>query len=428
MSFKILNLIYILLNISNIAFLKYPIFKDIDTSEKGEIRAKSVKSIEEFGSLFLKNEYIITSFFFVPFEGNIELIKKFDILSSYKILHKWEFLKIICEEPNHMCQLYEKNAQNSPIIKLYVKSKELKAMNSLIELEFDQLIEYLLKLSTNQIIDINDTEINDYYNKYGNYSPLVIYDTENSEFISCITMLAKKKYYQYFYFGTIPMNAIKEKKEKIIFNKEHFPISFTWEGECDDVDEFLSHNLYPLINKVDKSLTYQLNLIPKILVILIGNLSENDKINKFITNYYQKVSYNYRDFVFGYIDYPKDKYFINKYRIDIKNGNDIQIMIYNCYDNIYYLHPILFNIQSKNEKEIYENINDICKDLENLSFTSGSLIKDIIRKIGLYKVINKFNKNPKGMIVLFAFIIILFIYYFFFNSKTEQENKKPKND
>ena len=140
MSLKILNLFYILINTIDIAFLKYPLFKDIDTSEKGEISSKIIKTKEEYFKFIVKNEYVISLIYFNPYVKNINLIKNFDILSSYKILNKWRFLKIICEEPNDLCQLYEKNAQNSPIIKLYVKSKELKAKNSLMELEFNQLM------------------------------------------------------------------------------------------------------------------------------------------------------------------------------------------------------------------------------------------------------------------------------------------------
>ena len=429
MSFLKLNLIYILIiNCFNISLLKYPIYKDIEKSEKGEITSKIIKSKEDYFNYILNNNYVISLINFSSFEKYSEYIKKFDILSSYKILNKWNFLKIICEEPNDLCQLYEKDSRNSPLIKIYVKYIEIKTMNLLLDFELNQLIEYLLKFSTNPIIDINDNKTNEFYDKYDDYSPLVLYDKDNSEFISCITMLAKKKYYQYFYFGAMPININKEKIEIIIFNKKHLPLFFTWERECDDLDAFLSQNIYPLINNVDKPLIYQLNLIPKVLVILIGNISKNDKINKFINNNYQKISYNFRNLVFGIIDYSKDKYFINQYNININNDNNIQIMIYNFYENIYYIHPLLFNIESQNEKEIYQNINDICRDLEYLSFTSGSLFKDLIRKIGIYKIINKLKKNLKGFGVLISFIILVLVYYFFFNKKTGTENKKPKKD
>ena len=43
-------------------------------------------------------------------------------------------------------------------------------------------------------------------------------------------MLAKKKYFKYYYFGKIPIKMAKEKTEKIIFDNDNLPISMTWEG------------------------------------------------------------------------------------------------------------------------------------------------------------------------------------------------------
>ena len=424
-----LNLIFILIliNYFYVSSLKYPLFKDIEKSESNKINSVKIKSKDQYFDYILNNDFVISLIYFTPFEDNPETIIKFDKLSSYEIINKWTFLKIICEEPNDICQLFEKYDKSFPIVKIYIKSAEIKTYNALLDFELPQLLELLLKYSTNSIIEIKDNNnIKDFYNKYGDFSPLVIYDIQNTEFISCINMLAKKKYYQYFYFGTIPIQIYKEKKEKIIFFKDNYPISYTWERECDDIDFFLSKNIYPLINKVDKPLIYQLNIIPKILVILIGNISKNNKINNFIINYYQKISYSNRNLVFGYINYNEDKSLSNKYNIHITNDNDIKLMLYNFNDKTYYIHPITFNFKSQNKEEIYKYISDICADLSLFSFTTGSLLKDLIRKIGLDKI-NIYDKNQIITICCTIFLILI-LYYLFLYKGSEASNIKSKKD
>ena len=236
-----LNLIFILIliNYFYVSSLKYPLFKDIEKSERNNIKSIIIKSKEQYFDYILNSDFVMSLIYFTPFEDNSEIIIKFDKLSSYEIIKKWTFLKIICEEPNDICQIFEKYDRSFPIVKIHIKSAEIKTYNTLLEFEIPQLLEFLLKYSTNSIIEIKDNnDIKDFYNKYGHFSPLVIYDNRNTEFISCINMLAKKKYNHYFYFGNIPIQIYKEKKEKIIFYKDNYPISYTWERECDDIDFF----------------------------------------------------------------------------------------------------------------------------------------------------------------------------------------------
>ena len=430
MSFPKKIIIYFLIYINIIEIIrtiKYPLNKDIDKTEKSNITSKMIESKDQYLNYILNYDYVISLIYFSPFEQFSKTIKIFDTASSYKIINKWIFLKVQCEEPNDICQLYENNYQSIPLIKIFIKSIEQKEINLSSNFELSQLLEFLLKYLKNPIIDINDDKnIKEYYNNYGTFSPLVIYDKEHTEFISCISMLAKKKYMNYFYFGAIPIKNDK-KEEKIIFDKDNYPISMSWEGECDDIDTFLLQNIYQLINKVDESFIYQLNIIPRILVILIANISKNKKIKDFINNYYKKISYVNRELVFGFIDYNEDKNFTNKYKIYIKNDNDIKLMIYNFYENIYYIHPIIYNIDSQNEKKIYNEINNLCNNLSSLWFTTGSIFKDLIRKLGLDKLININDKKQLTALGFTIFIIILGFFYLFifdnYNSKSNSQNK-----
>ena len=414
------------MNIYSVSSLKYPIYNNIDKSETNKVKSIMINSKEQYVNNILNSNYAISIIYFSPFEQFSQLINIFDKASSFKIVDKWTFLKVQCSQPNDICQFFENNDKSVPTLKIYINSVDQKEINLPTNFRLNQLLELLIKYSTNPIIEItSEDKLKDFYAKYGTFSPKVIYDKEHSEFISCINMLSKKKYFKFFYFGILEKKK-EQKEEKIIFDNDNYPISMTWEGECDDIDEFLSQNIYQLINEVDNSLIALLNNIPKILIILIGNISKNKKIKLFIDNYYKKISYTNRKYVFGYIDYMKDRNYTDKYKIYIKNDNDIRLMIYNFYENIYHIHPYSYDISSQKEKEIYNDINKICVDIFSLSYTTGSLFKDLIRKLGLHKMIDINDKKQLNALYFTIFVIIAgFLYLYVFNS-TNSPNKSKK--
>ena len=101
-------------------------------------------------------------------------------------------------------------------------------------------------------------------------------------------------------------------------------------------------------------------------------------------------------------------------------------MLYNFNDKTYYIHPIAFNFKSQNEEDIYKYISDICADLSLFSFTTGSLLKDLIRKIGLDKI-NNYDKNQIVTICCTIFLILI-LYYLFLYKGSEASNIKSKKD
>ena len=421
--------IILLMNIYKIYSLKYPIYNNIDKSETDKVKSIIINSKDQYINYILNSNYVISIIYFTPFEQISQIINIFDKSSSYKVIDKWVFLKVQCSQPNDICQFFENNDKSIPTLKIYINSVEQKKINLPINFELNQLLELLIKYSTSPIIEINsEDKLKEFYDKYGTFSPKVLYDKEHTEFISCINMLAKKNYLNFFYFGILEKKK-EQKEEKIIFDNDNYPISMTWEGECDDIDMFLSQNIYQLISEVDNSLIAQLNNIPKILIILIGNISKNKKIKLFIDNYYKKISYTYRKYVFGYIDYVKDKNFTNKYKIYIKNDNEINLMIYNFYEYIYHIHPYAYDISSQNEKEIYNDINNICSDIFSLSYTTGSLFKDLIRKLGLHKMIDINDKKQLNALYFTIFVIVAgFLYLNVFNSSNTPNKNKSKKE
>ena len=288
MSTNLINLYLLLLLLYNniISSYKYPVNANIENSEFGNIKTLLIKSEEQYLDIILKSNYVISLTEYTIFEKEPKIISVFDKLSSYKILKEWNFLRIQCYEVNDLCNLLSQNVTNKtiPSIKIYVKSQEIKTSKIIVDFNTSDFLEYLLKLSSNPIIEIKNNNINVFYENYGKFSPLVYYNQKNTEFISCINLLAKKKYFKNFYFGTNGINISDTdiKKEKIIFDFDNMPISMAWERDCDDIDKFLDQNKYPLLSKIDKKLINNLMVDQKILVLLVGFTSTNDKIINFI--------------------------------------------------------------------------------------------------------------------------------------------------
>ena len=416
------NAFILLINIYIVATLRYPINKNISNSEIGNIKTILIKSKESYLNYILNQKYVISLTEFSIKENESKIISIFNKLSSYKILKDWNFLQIQCYEQNDLCNLLSINITNKllPSIKIYIKSQEIKTSNIMLNFDISDFLEFLLKLSSNSIIEIKNNDINSFYEKYNTYSPIVYYDEKNSEFISCINLLAKKQYYPYYYFGTISINTNlkSKKKEKILFDNDKMPISLTWEGDCDDVDNFLGNNKFPLMSKVDKELIHQLIVNPKILVVLIGYISNNDAINKFINNEFKNMAYMHRDLIFAYDfynEFKEDNFFVNKtkFKFISKDHNNMKVLFYDFLNELYYIHPIVYKINATNTDFIYSRINNLMNLYQKLPFTCGSVYLDIAKKYGIFKFFTDKNK----MIALastFAIIVLGFLYLCFY--------------
>lgn len=420
MSTNIINLYLLLFLLYNniISSYKYPVNANIENSEFGNIKTLLIKSEEQYLDIILKSNYVISLTEYTINEKEPKIISIFDKLSSYKILKDWNFLRIQCYEVNDLCNLLSQNVTNKtiPSIKIYVKSQEIKTSKIIVDFNTSDFLEYLLKLSSNPIIEIKNNNINGFYENYGKFSPLVYYNQKNTEFISCINLLAKKKYFKNFYFGTngININDTDIKKEKIIFDFDNMPISMTWERDCDDIDKFFEQNKYPLLSKIDKELINNLMVDQKILVLLVGFTSTNVKIINFINNEFKKLSYSNRDLVFGFYFYneiEQDNYIMNrtKFKFISQDKNGMKIVLYNFYDDLYYIHPIVYKINETNSDIIFNRMNNIVSHYSNFPFTCGSFFKDLLRKIGIYNFIYDRNK----IIALCSTVIIIVLGFLY---------------
>ena len=371
-----LTLLFFLINLHIIISLRYPILNNLITSTSGSIKSILIKSKEQFLDYILNQKYIITLTEFTLYEKEPEIISIFDKVSSYQVLNNWNFLKIKCYEQSELCNILSTNIENKsiPSIKIYIKSQEFKTAQNIMNIfTISELLEFLYKLSSNPIIDIKNNNIIQFYESYTRYSPIIYYDESNTEFISCIKLLSNKKYFSKFFFGIFPLNKIelKTKKEKIVFDNENMPISKTWDGDCDDIDIFLEQNTYPM----------------------------------------------HRDLVFAYDfndNLKEDNYIINKseFKFISNDNNTINILFYDFSNELYYKNPIPYTLNSTNVKSIYDKINILLENINNLSFTSGSFIKDIIIKFKIIQLIND-KKKMIALSITFIIIILSFIFLYF---------------
>lgn len=399
---------------------KYPINKNISNSSTGKIISIDIESLDEYLNYINNYDYVI-SLFHMDWCGHCKkFLPIFDKASSYNIINnKWKFLKIACSNHGEICNYL--HLDRYPTIKVYIKSNELKIEPIR---ELDSLLEFLLKLSDNPIKEISDKEIKNFYNKYGTFSPLVYYRTENTEFISCINMLAKKDFLNMFYFGIIKLEKLdNNKNEKIIFDYDNLPVEFNWKRDCDEVNQFLSKNIYPLVSKVNSQFVKQLNKNPKILAMLIIHYN-NEKMKKFVGENLKKISYKNRDIIFGYLDYNTDKELANYFKIKLNDENEIKIVIYDFTTSMYYIHIKNFNIDQQKENEITEEIKDLTLDVSKLSFTSGSKFTDILKKWGIN------DPEPVKLIIIMVGVIFGFLALMvcvIICTKDNEENKENKN-
>ena len=415
-------LLILIINIVN--GRKFPLYEKIEELEKGEIKSINIESSEEYIN-YIKKFNNIQNLFHFDLCGHCQhFLPILDKASSYKSLNKnWIFLKIDCSKYPGICSFL--GIERYPTIKLYWQKKLLH-----IEPPRDlvPLLELLHKLSSSPIIKINSK--NKFFQKYGEFSPLIEIlpkyidgKEEESEFFNCIKNLAYKELIETFFFGVMKS---KDDKEKIVFNYNNFNFSYIWDGQCKNAFDFLNNNKYPLISKVDSYYLKEIAEDFKILIFLI-TFPQNKIIHNFIFSFFEKISYENRQYVFGYADFNKDKD-INKYfKLKLNNTNEMKLIIYDFNERMYYIHNKTFNFKANNEIEIFNEIESLVKNINNLEYTTGSIFKDWISKIGFERM-----SATKQVIIVGIFIFLLlgifFLCSYLSNSRNSLEDEDDDDD
>ena len=436
-----INFIFIFSLISTTISIHYPIYENIFNSKRGKVKAIDIETYETYLDYIKNHDYVVGYFHSDYCPECEEFLPILDEASTYKILNKkWVFIKIDCARNSNAC--LNNGVDQFPNAEIY-RNHEI--VDAELPTDLVPLLELLYKLSSEPLIEIKSKE--DFYANYTYYSPIVEVDklpikkeklkknkndddedddeesdkpeeTDNNEeiddFYQCIKKIANEDFIKNFYFGIM---ETKDFKEKIVFDNENFPVTYLWDGICDNAINFLRENKYPLLSQVDQYFLKELEDESRLLVSLM-TFPQNEKINYLINSLYKKLAYENREYIFGYIDYVEDPdIFNNSFKIELNNTNEIQLIINDFIDRSHYIHKPVFSLENQTDVEIIDEIKKILLNITNLKFETGSKFQDFINRLG----INKMN-NTQQVILIIVMIIFLVILVYFCGSPEDLED------
>ena len=436
-----INFIFIFSLISTTISIHYPIYANIFNSKRGKVKAIDIETYETYLDYIKNHDYVVGYFHSDYCPECEEFLPILDEASTYKILNKkWVFIKIDCARNSNAC--LNNGVDQFPNAEIY-RNHEI--VDAELPTDLVPLLELLYKLSSEPLIEIKSKE--DFYANYTYYSPIVEVDklpikkeklkknkndddedddeesdkpeeTDNNEeiddFYQCIKKIANEDFIKNFYFGIM---ETKDFKEKIVFDNENFPVTYLWDGICDNAINFLRENKYPLLSQVDQYFLKELEDESRLLVSLM-TFPQNEKINYLLNSLYKKLAYENREYIFGYIDYVEDPdIFNNSFKIELNNTNEIQLIINDFIDRSHYIHKPVFSLENQTDVEIIDEIKKILLNITNLKFETGSKFQDFINRLG----INKMN-NTQQVILIIVMIIFLVILVYFCGSPEDLED------
>jgi thiol-disulfide isomerase/thioredoxin len=416
-NFYIIFQILLFISLSNSQ--KYPKNRNILNFEKTDnINTIDCQSAEEIYS-FINNYQYVIALFHADWCGHCKrFIPIFDEASKFVFVNKFKFLKI---NSNSKKATDAFGVDRFPTIKVFINGNELKIEPVR---ELIPLLEFLEKLINNPVININSKE--DFIKEYGDFSPYIEYNEKQSEFISCINLLAKTDFLNIFYFGVKKINN-NNLKEKISFDFDGTKIEYFWDGNCDNIKYFLENNIYPILNEITSSFIKSIQKNPKILIMFFYN-EKNEKHKNFIHKQYKKLAIENRKYVFGYADKLKDTQLIEYFKINPYSPN-INIVIFNFIKDIYYIHPNDFNINSSSIEKCENELKKIIENMDKLKFTTGNFLEDIFLNFGIHINSNTIFTYIMFFILLFLilFVIILILCVDNNDNKDIQKNEPNKS-
>ena len=408
--------ILLLLLIQIIFCRYYPVYNEISKSKKGKPKLRDIESSQTYSD-YVKNSDNVIAYFLSDYCPECdEIMEALTEASRYKIFNKnWVFLKVDCSRNSHVC--HNLGVENYPTSEVYRQRQQL-----YVELptELQPMLELLYKLSTDPLVSINSKE--DFFKNYTYYSPIVEFEIPkdeeikketleeidfidideeeiNIDFMKCIRKIANEDFIKIFYFG---IREAKDYKEKIVFDNDNYPVTYYWDGVCQNAINFLYDNRFPLITNLDKYFLKDFESDPRTLITII-TFPKNKKINDFISSVYKKLAYENRKYVFAYVDYEEDKNIFDEYfKVELNISSDIQLVIHNFGEKSYYVHKELFNIDDQSDDHIINEIERLVLNITNLGFETGSKFQDFINFIGLNK-----SDATREIIVIIVLICIL---------------------
>ena len=403
-------LILLAVNIGIINSFKYPINKDLLSSEKGEETSIEISTKSDLDKYILNNKYVIL-IFHADWCGHCKrFLPVFNEASKYKIISKnWKLLKIPCTKYPLICNAF--SIDGYPTIKIYKDSQELKGVSPPRDLE--HFFEFLIKISSDPIIKVNSKQ--EFFDNYGNFSPIVEYNKNDNGLILCIKNLANSnEFLSEYYFGLKP-----GEENKIVFDFDENNIIFKYNNKnnCDDVKNFLKNNKYALISEANFNLMRKMNRDNKKYIFIIFYNSNNDLIDNFIKTEYKNISKENREIVFAYSQINKRKDLSNYFKIELNKETELQIFIYNFHKEKFYKHET-YDINIINLDKIKEEIVNLVKNINKINYISDNKLNDFIsdHKILLITI----------SIILFA-LIIYFVCFLNIDDNFDEDSNLNKD-
>ena len=428
-----------------ISSLRYPINQNLDNST-GEIGLIEIETRKSFVN-YTKEGKAISLFYANYCKYCKYLLEIFKWASTYSNVSDWKFLSVNCTKRQLIC--HNLNITRYHTIKTYINKIELPYQAPL---ELIPLLEFLIKLSTPSLIEINKSNISGFYSNYGYFSPIIEYKSNNNSFYKCISNLAENNHKTNFYFGIKKISELNitnnnSIEEKIIIDNNGAPFIHIWDNNCSNVDYFLKEHIFPLITIVNEaSFFYELNKAKKLLVMLYGFLS-NNKTQIFYDKYYKYLAHEKNKYIFSFLNYTNTKQINHYFNVRLYSDSELKLIIFDFNQSKYYSHPMIYDVNYNKPEEIISDFNFILSNLSNIQFTTGYFLKDILNKYGIYEITNKFSLILCIVIILFTVFITLSCTYFCkkycpseiedndnnnieknANDNINNENKKIKND
>lgn len=412
-----LKLIFILIFIFKLPFFfsqKYPINQNIvNSTQLNSFQSIELFNLNDINNFTKNNKYVIIIFHQDWCKQSKKIIPIFDEVSKYEIMKNIKFIKINCLNQT-ICDFY--NITKYPTTKMFINKKEFQYNR---EIKLISFLEDLKKISSNPLIPINSKE--DFYKNYGTFSPYVEYKKENNSFIYCLNNLANEYYLINFYFG---IKKIKENDdEKIEFNYNNITINHIWDGNCDKLNEFLSSNIYPLINEINNEFIFDILKSPKIAIILFI-FTDNEKHVNFINNEFKQISSENRKYIFGYADIDKGGEFVQFFNPKSSLIN-MKLIIFDFINSRYYIHNNELDVDKKPIERSVAEINYLIDNINKLHFHSGDFLEELFRFLGI-------TLTPKEFLIILCFFIVCLtiaclscvLFCTFDDDKDEKKNKK----
>ena len=398
-------------NINNIISFKYPINRDLLSSETGKQTSIEVSEKSDYDKYILNNNYVL-AIFHADWCGHCKrFLPVINEASKYlKISKTWKLLKIPCTKYPNLCNSF--SIEGYPTVKVYKNSQELRGISPPRDLE--NFLEFLIKISSEPIINITSQQ--EFYNNYGTFSPVIEYNNKNNKFISCINNLAKNEFLSEYYFG-----IMANSENKIIFNFEDNEIIFNYsekKNNCDDVKNFLKNNKYPLISEASFNLMRKINKDNKKYVFIIFYNSNNNIFDDFIKKEFKNISKENRDIVFAYSYLNIKKDLGNYFQISLNKETEVQIFIYNFHKERFYKHE-LYDSNVNSISDIKDNIINLVKNINKIKYVSNNKFNDFISNNKILLI---------SIAVILVFVMIYVICYLDIDDDSDEFNEKEDKE